>query len=156
MSPHRCDTADRAFAADFHSGRLRPDDFDHIGHLRLAYVLLCERPPGAATARYGEALRAFLATHGIAADKYHATLTAAWVGAVAHFMRRASPCSSFAEFRRQARPLDDSRVMLRHYSARRLYSAPARRRLLRPDRAPIPGLRIPRRDAAATASPGHG
>lgn len=106
-------------------------------HLRLAYVYLVEYGPASAHDRMRQSLLAFLTHHGVPLEKYHETLTKAWVLAVGHFMDRTAS-SSFAEFAAGSRPLLDSKAMLKHYRAERLFSQEARAAYVEPDLAAIP------------------
>ena len=84
-----------------------------------------------------QSLLTFLRHHGVPPEKYHETLTRAWVLAVSHFMDRA-PSSSFAEFADNSQPLLNSKAMLTHYTAERLFSSEARASYVAPDLAAIP------------------
>jgi hypothetical protein len=129
---------DTAFRAAFESGRVPPAQFDHRAHVRLAYVYLVGQDPDAAAASMQSALQAFLQRHGIAANKYHETLTRAWILAVRHFMER-SPGTDCAEDLVARHPeLLNSRIMLTHYSASTLFSDEARAAFVEPDASPIP------------------
>jgi len=134
---HTPNDADRAFRRAFEALAVAPADFNHAAHLRLAYVYLAEGDTETAVQRMRDALLAFLDHHGVPRAKYHVTLTRSWILAVRHFMNRA-PSTSAEDFLARHPMLMDSRVMLRHYSADRLYSAPAREAFVEPDLAPIP------------------
>jgi len=116
---------------------MAPAQFNHEAHLRLAYVYLVENDLTAAQERMRGALLGFLATHGIPPEKFHETLTRAWVLAVRHFMSR-SPSLCFSEFSAKSQPLLDSKVMLTHYSSSVLFSPSARASYVEPDLAAIP------------------
>jgi hypothetical protein len=83
-------------------------------------------------------IRAFLSHHGIAPTRYHETLTRAWLLAVDHFMQRTPEASSADDFIARNPVLLDSRIMLTHYSAERLFSVAAREGFLEPDIEAIP------------------
>jgi hypothetical protein len=134
---------DLAFQQAFEALKLGADDFSHRAHLRLAYVLLCEESPDAAAERMRGSLLRFLAHLGVGEGKYHETLTQAWIDAVAHFMRRTEAVGSFDAFIENSPALLDTDVMLSHYAPERLFSEPARRNYLAPDRDPIPECRAP-------------
>jgi len=105
--------------------------------LRLAYVYLVEYGVSEAHERMRQALKAFLAHHGVPSEKYHETLTRSWVLAVSHFMSRAAS-SSFGEFAANSQALLNSKAMLTHYTAERLFSQQARASYVEPDLAAIP------------------
>ena len=129
--------SDRDFRAAFESYTVAPAEFNHEAHLRLAYVYLVENDLASAQSKMRGALLSFLAAHGIPPEKFHETLTRAWVLAVRHFMSR-SPSHCFSEFAAKSQPLFDSKVMLTHYSAGVLFSPDARASYVEPDLEAIP------------------
>ena len=137
MSTHATSDEDRAFKAAFEACAVQPAAFNHKAHLRLAYLYLVEYGLSEAHERMRQALQAFLAHHGAPADKYHETLTRSWILAVSHFMSGA-PSSSFEEFAANSQALLDSKAMLTHYTAERLFSREARASYVEPDLAAIP------------------
>jgi len=135
---HKLSSQDRTFRGDFEAGRVRPENFDHRAHVRLAYVYLAEHDADAAFASIRTALLAFLRHHGIDLSKYHETMTGAWVLAVRHFME-VSPGAEHSDAFIEANPtLMNSKIMLTHYSADRLFSEGARARFVDPDLEAIP------------------
>ena len=137
MDIHAISQGDQDFRAAFESCAIAPAQFNHEAHLRLAYVYLVENDLPAAQEKMRLALLTFLVAHGIPTEKFHETLTRAWVLAVRHFMSR-SPSLCFSEFAANSQPLFDSKVMLTHYSADVLFSPDARASYVEPDLAEIP------------------
>jgi hypothetical protein len=135
---HLLSPDDRRFRADFEGGRLKPEAFDHRGHIRLAYAYLAEAESDTALASLRSALQAFLRHHGIPPTKYHETLTRAWILAVRHFMATSPPAGSSDEFIAGNPGLLDSKIMMTHYSTDLLFSEEARARFLEPNLDPIP------------------
>lgn len=88
--------------------------------------------------RMRQAIRAFLKRNDVPADKYHETLTRAWLMAVAYFMGKAEPAASFDRFIAQDDRLLDTKIMLTHYRKTTLFSDPARAAFIAPDVQPIP------------------
>jgi hypothetical protein len=129
---------DRAFLDAFESGAIAPSEFDHKAHVRLAYVHLAGRDTEAALGAVRNALRRFLAHHGIDPAKYHETMTRAWVLAVRHFLERTPDSGSADDFIARNPALLDSQIMLSHYSADLLFSDAARARWVEPDLEDIP------------------
>lgn len=136
--PHRPSRDDLRFRGAFEAGRIGPDAFRHREHLRLAYIYLCELPVEDARSRMKTALLDFLARSGVDPQKYHETLTGAWLLAVGHFMHKDMPRDSAEAFIDANPALLDTRIMQTHYSDERLYSEQARVGFLEPDRNPIP------------------
>lgn len=139
MSEHRASPSDLRFRDAFEAGLVAPDAFGHREHIRLAYVYLVEGDADLATERMRAGILGFLSRHGLDVSKFHETLTGAWVLAVRHFMS-LTPRTDSAEALIEANPtMLDSRIMLTHYSAERLFSDDARARFVEPDLEEIPG-----------------
>jgi hypothetical protein len=135
---HRAAAEDIEFQRAFEACDTLAEAFDHAAHLRLAYVYLCAHPLEDAAERMKASLLNYLAHLGIGAAKYHETLTRAWIEALDHFMANSAPCSSASAFLMRNRALLDSKIMLTHYSAERLFSADARQSFVPPDIEAIP------------------
>jgi hypothetical protein len=135
---HAVSAADQAFRESVESGELLPGQFDHRAHLRLAYVYLAENGPERACERMRDTLHGFLARHGVDPGKYHETLTRAWILAVRHFMSNTADTSCADAFIDANPDLLDTRIMLTHYSAQRLFSDAARECFIEPDLQPMP------------------
>ena len=138
MKHRAMSAADRAFSKAVESCEVSASGFNHAAHVRLAYTLLCEDDLETATHRMRTLLRALLDHLGADEAKYHETMTRAWMLAVAHFMSRTEPCSSFSGFIEHNPALLDFELMLTHYSSELLFSEQARTRFLAPDLMPFP------------------
>ena len=137
MTTHQASDSDRDFRQAFEACSISPGEFNHLAHLRLAYVYLVENELSVAQDKFQRSLLLFLSAHSIPQSKFHHTLTRAWVLAVRHFMNRHSS-GTFSEFANLSKPLLDSKVMLTHYSAELLLSPNARTSFLEPDLESIP------------------
>ena len=135
--PHALSSEDRIFVDRFERCEL-PPPFTHRDHVRLAYSCLTGSDVDAACDTVKASLLRYLDHHGVDPEKYHETLTRAWLLAVRHFMAITPPARSAEEFLRKQPRLLESRIMLKHYSRERLFSTDARRGFLEPDRLPIP------------------
>ncbi len=100
------------------------------------------------------ALVNFLRHHGIAPTKYHETLTHSWILAVFHFMHRTTEAASADDFIARTPILLDSRIMLTHYSAERLFSQQARHGFVEPDLDRFRATTLPREPVAVPLSHG--
>lgn len=130
---------DRLFARRFEAGGVDAADFNHRGHLRLAYTYLCEGPSLAtARDRMRASIRGFLDLHSVDPAKYHETLTLAWMDAVRHFVGNAGAPDSFEALLKVDDRLLDKEIMLTHYTRKRLCSESARTGYVSPDVSPIP------------------
>lgn len=109
--------------------------FHHREHLYVAWCYLCELPLEEALARYVRHLRA-LATALGAPDKFHATMTWAYVVLLHEAMHRA-PGASFDQLLADNPALLDHRqgALYDHYDRAQLESDAARRRFVLPRRA---------------------
>lgn len=141
MTAHQLSPDDRAFLSAFATGAMAPAQFDHEAHVRLAYGFLADAEVEAAVRQMRDALRDFLRRHQIPPEKFHETMTRAWILAVRHFMDRGAS-TSFQDFITRHPELLDTRIMLTHYSAAALFSPEARAAFREPDLEPIP--RAPR------------
>jgi hypothetical protein len=73
---------DQTLLTSFEAGRLAANEFGHREHVRVAFLYLRSSEDfGAAGARFRAALRAFTVTHGVP-QKFHETLTWAWLALV--------------------------------------------------------------------------
>src|SRR5690606_15633479 len=85
-----------------------------------------------------DAVLRFLHHHGIDEQKYHETLTRAWILAVRHFMQSTSAVDSFDDFAARNPAMLEPQIMMTHYSHARLASGEARSNFSEPDLDPIP------------------
>jgi hypothetical protein len=67
---HRLSATDREFRKEFETCKFPPAEFNHRGHVRLAYVYLTEHDTDAAYQLMQNALLNFLRYHGIDVSKY--------------------------------------------------------------------------------------
>lgn len=123
------------FIAAVAHGHVEP--FGHREHLRLAHALLTTLPPEHAEARAEQILRS-LAEHAGHPEKYHVTLTLAWMRAVAHHMDDGPAGQSFDQLLDRHPQLLRPTLLDHHYSANVLFGSAARSAYVAPDRVPIP------------------
>ena len=135
---HRISESDHEFLTAFEAAAIAPANFNHRAHVRLAYIYLATNDVERGTTLMRHAIVNFLRHHGIAPTKYHETLTQAWILAVFHFMHRTTEAASADEFIERTPILLDSRIMMSHYSAERLFSQHARHGFVQPDLDAIP------------------
>ena len=135
---HTPSSEDRLFQSRVESCLLPLTDFDHRGHLRLAYVYLSDHDVDSAHEMMRRALRRFLDHNGVDPTKYHETITRAWLLAVRHFMGRCSESNSADSFMESDPRMLDSEIMMTHYSAELIFSDEAREQFVQPDLSPIP------------------
>jgi hypothetical protein len=116
----------------------RGDGFGHRQHLELTWRYLEDNDPLRTLVLVADAIRQVAAAHG-AVDKFHATITDAWVRCVAAHRQRW-PAQSFDEFIERNDALLDPALLEQHFTRRLLSSAAARSALVEPDLRPLPLL----------------
>ena len=124
------------FVEAFETCRLPNEQFHHRDHLRLALIYLARHGRGEAAGRLSQAIRTYAAYHG-KSDKYHETVTQAWLQLVAAAQGRA-PGGSFEDLLATNPELLDSNLIERYYSPALLHSEAARLRFVPPDRESLP------------------
>jgi hypothetical protein len=129
---------DDEFLTRFTACTLAPEHFNHLGHVRLGWILLRRMAPDDAVREACSGIRRY-ATHLGAADKFHWTVTEALLrlllagGAANQGLDWQSFLAANPEL------LNDARARLAlHYSPARLADAAARTAFIQPDRAPLP------------------
>lgn len=110
--------------------------FGHREHLHLAWRYVRHGGLASAERQMRSAILHVASTHGDP-DKYHETLTTTWVRLVAAHVRTAT-ASDFDTFISENPALLDRDLPSRHFSARVLQSAEARRAMVEPDLATLP------------------
>jgi hypothetical protein len=127
---------DRELIDAFLACRLDAAQFDHRGHLRIAWLMLRHHPLERAIEEICNGI-ARLAAHLGAPDKYHRTLSEALVRLMAHGGAASLGWEAFLS----ANPelvTDVRGSVARYYSAELLSSAHARATFVYPDRQPLP------------------
>jgi len=123
------DVVDAELAA-FEAGLRDPATFPHAAHVRLAYEMLARHPFDEALARYAAGLRRMAARAG-APERYHATITVAFLALVAE-RRVCTGAATWEAFAAAAPELLDRRCLARWYPAELLESDVARRTFVLP------------------------
>lgn len=125
--------SDLEFLQAFESRTLPETDFNHRGHLRLAWLYLRQFSLEEAVHRTAAGISAYAASAG-AEGKFHHTLTEAIVR-IMHKRMIPAKLSNFDEFLRKNPDLIDNMqdIVLSYYSRDRLNSQQARRTFLPPD-----------------------
>jgi hypothetical protein len=129
----------RAFDALMAEVMAHTDRFGHRQHVHLTWL---------AVRRYGTSAAIALVSDGIqrtaryagAPQKYHATVSRAWVALVGHHVA-ASPEDDFDKFADRHPALLDKRLLACHYRPSTLAAAGARSGWVEPDLQPLPAAR---------------
>ena len=126
--------SDDEFLEAFHSCRLRPAEFRHADHLRLAWLHLAREPFETALGRVRAGIQAFAKHHNLS-GLYHETITTAWV----HLLATHSE-NSFHEFLTGNESRLSSNLLHSFWTPEILSSQEARSRWVPPDRRELPHL----------------
>ena len=131
--------ADQEFKRLVESCEFPVADFNHQAHIRLAYVYLAEHNIGYSVQLMRNTLLELLQHANIdPSQKFHETLTEAWILAVHHFMKTMASSQSSDDFIAHNPMMLNANIMMTHYSAKLLFSDTARHAFIEPDLEPIP------------------
>lgn len=140
---HTLSKEDSEFKNQVEACEFPVSEFDHKAHIRLAYVYLVANEAESAVQHMRDALTNLLKRAGIdPSQKFHETITEAWILAVHHFMNSTENSESADDFIQKNTLLLDSNIMLTHYSAEVLFSEEARKSFIEPNLDPIPRHQI--------------
>jgi len=128
---------DDALVEAFESCRLPGSQFHHADHIRLAWIYLGRMSEAEATARIEQSIRQFAAYNGVP-QKYHHTMTLAWMRLVAAARGAMSREHSFEAFVERHPELFDVKALRRYYSAERLACEEAKGGWIEPDVCDLP------------------
>lgn len=110
-------------------------DFHHAEHLRLGWLLLSKMDRVSASARAARAIRRLTQHYG-RADRYHETVTQAWMRLLASHEERA-----FGEFLALHADRLSLDLLHRHWRRETLMGDDARAKWVEPDLDPLPPVK---------------
>ncbi|HEY0871320.1 MAG TPA: hypothetical protein VGD55_13045 [Acidothermaceae bacterium] len=113
--------------------------FGHRQHIHLTWLAVTSCGTPRAIVLVSEGIQRTARYEG-APQKYHATVSRAWVELVGHHVE-AHPDADFDGFAEQNAALLDKRLLMRFYSPATLAAEPARSGWVEPDLAPFPWQR---------------
>lgn len=125
-----------SFQALFDEVMADAERFGHRQHVQLTWLAVRRYGTDAAIAVVSDGIRE-TARYAGAPQKYHATVSRAWVEAVGYHAAE-HPADDFREFAEANPGLLDKRLLSRFYSSAVLASPDARGGWVEPDRAPFP------------------
>jgi hypothetical protein len=111
--------------------------FRHRQHINLAFLAIQRYGMPDATGKICSWIRNITA-YERAPQKYHHTVSRAWVEMVAHHVETSPECPDFDTFAWRNPALLDKRLLSRHYRSATLAAEPARRGWVEPDLLPFP------------------
>jgi hypothetical protein len=126
---------DEEFIAVFEDGSLAAESFHHADHVKMAFLYLSRHPALEALQRFSTALARFAAAKG-KPERYHETVTWAFLFLIRERMARAGGHQSWAEFAACNTDLLnwESNILQKYYRAETLSSDLARSTFVLPDR----------------------
>jgi 2'-5' RNA ligase len=133
--------SDAEFLRAFEDLSFPADLFHHREHIRVAWLYLRSSDATRAAERMSEGIRRFANNHG-ATQKYHHTLTLAWMRLVAAALVETPEGYTFEQFITAHPQLKDTKLLGKYYSTETLQTAAAREAWVEPDLQPLPDLRI--------------
>jgi hypothetical protein len=135
--------SDEDFLRAFEDLTFPADLFHHREHIRVARLYLKSSDATRAGEQMSEGIRRFANHHG-ATQKYHRTLTLAWMRLVAAALVETPEGTTFEQFLTAHPQLKDAKLLDKYYSNALLKTAAARETWVDPDLQPLPELRINR------------
>jgi hypothetical protein len=133
--------SDEDFLRAFEDLSFPADLFHHREHIRVAWLYLKSSDASRAAERMSEGIRRF-ANHQGATQKYHHTLTLAWMRLVAAALVETPEGYKFDQFLAAHPDLADKNVLAKYYSNELMQTNAARESWVEPDLQPLPNLRI--------------
>jgi len=130
--------ADLQLRRQFETRTLENAAFRHREHVRLTWGYLTSEPPAAVEARLCRALLELATSHGVA-QRFHHTLTVAWVRLI-ESARRSHPDMPFDALVELYPWLLDKDAPLAYYTREHLYSEDARTRWVAPNLKALPDV----------------
>ena len=126
---------DEQFVAQFESCSLPATSFHHAEHVKLAFLYLCRYPVLEALQRLSTSLARFAAANG-KADRYHETVTWAFLFLIREGMARAGGGQSWVEFASSNAELLDGKdnILKKYYRDETLASDLAKNIFVFPDK----------------------
>lgn len=133
--------SDEDFLRAFEALSFPADQFHHREHIRVAWLYLKSSDATRAAERMCAGILRFANHHG-ATQKYHHTLTLAWMRLVAAALVETPESHNFTQFLAEHLELGDKDLLKRYYSTELLQTNAAREGWVEPDLQPLPNLRV--------------
>lgn len=126
---------DQSFLQQFEACTLPKEYFTHRGHLRLAFLYLSQCTQDEAINKIIQGIKRYAASLG-ATQKYHETMTIAWIKLTANAMQQ-SQAENFEIFYQSQPALQNSKLIFNYYSPDLINSGEAKRKWVEPDLRPL-------------------
>ena len=133
--------SDEDFLRAFEDLSFPAEQFHHREHIRVAWLYLKSSDATRAAERMTVGILRFANDHG-ATQKYHHTLTLAWMRLVAAALVETPEGYDFTQFLAERQELGDKDLLKKYYSSELLQTDGAREGWVEPDLEPLPNLRV--------------
>ena len=130
--------SDLLLRQQFETRSLTHEQFRHGEHVRFTWIYLTFESPQRVATRLCRSLLELATAHGVA-QRFHHTLTVAWVRII-ESERRSFPDMPFEALVAICPTLLNNDAPLSYYSRERLHSDDARQRWVEPDLKPLPSV----------------
>ena len=124
------------FTRAFEDCTLPEDQFRHRDHIRLAWIYLHDYGRGEAAQRIAESIRRYATHHG-KPDRYHHTITMAWLELVSVVRESLPDDAAFEDALVRWPKLLQKATLAEYYSSGLLESDAARKEFVEPDLKPL-------------------
>jgi hypothetical protein len=129
--------SDEDFLRAFEDLSFPADLFHHREHIRVAWLYLTSTDASRAAERMSKGIRRFALHHG-ATQKYHQTLTLAWMRLVSAALAETPEGHTFEQCTTAHPQLKDVNLLAKYYSKELLETAAAREAWVEPDLQLLP------------------
>ena len=133
--------SDEDFLRAFEDLSFPADQFHHREHIRVAWLYLKSSDATRAAEHMAAGILRFANHHG-AKQKYHHTLTLAWMRLVSAAFVETPEGHNFPQFLVEHAELPDKDLLKKYYSPELLQTSAARESWVEPDLQPLPNLRV--------------
>jgi hypothetical protein len=138
---HASAWSDEDFLRAFEDLSFPAELFHHREHIRVAWLYLNSSDASRAAERMASGILRF-ANHQGATQKYHHTITLAWMRLVAAALVETPEGETFEQFLAAHPELNGKDLLFTYYSKELLQTAAARERWVEADLQPLPALRV--------------
>ncbi len=135
---HQISATDRMMVESIENYQFQLVQFSHAIHVKLAYCYLALHGPQIGLKKMQETLIKFLDFNGVDRNKFHVTLTHAWLNAVWYFMQKSPVIQCAKDFVEANPALLNKDLLAHHYIHELLFSKRARIKFVQPDLNPFP------------------
>jgi len=134
---HQINAVDQMMVNSIENHLFQIEAFSHSIHLKLGYCYVVQNGVKQATVIMKNTLTSFLHANGVARNKFHVTITVAWLKVIGLCLQNGPVMSSAEAFLHHNPCLLSKDLLLSYYSPDLLFSDKARKRFVDPDLNPF-------------------